>query len=288
MSVRGATCEVRETPAGRSCPRTGDRAPGAGPFVAPNSIVRRIWGDADVVLLIFAGAAAEFALNRAVDWLFFTGAIPADPIGRLFRTAAYAQDIVFATEDVADQTLARIRAVHGSVERSRGRRIPEWAHRDVLYLLIDYSERAYNLLHGPLTAAERDALYEVFWRVGRGLAIPELPPTYADWQIDRDHHLARDLVYSAHTAALFARYRAQLGPWRYGLLLRLQSLLTPRRAGDLLQLPRASWARPAISAYRAARLLRLAPLARGALVPRAYLGRVRELDRRDCGLRAAG
>ena len=50
-------------------------------FVQCSSIVRRIWGDPDLVLLIFAGSAAEFALNRSVDWLFFTGEIPRDPIG---------------------------------------------------------------------------------------------------------------------------------------------------------------------------------------------------------------
>ena len=37
-------------------------------FVDRRSIVRTIWGDPDLVLLIFAGSAAEFALNRAVDW----------------------------------------------------------------------------------------------------------------------------------------------------------------------------------------------------------------------------
>ena len=42
-------------------------------FVKPGSIVRRIWGDGDMVLLVFAGSAAEYALNRAVDWLFYTG-----------------------------------------------------------------------------------------------------------------------------------------------------------------------------------------------------------------------
>ncbi|MBW3607880.1 MAG: DUF2236 domain-containing protein, partial [Actinobacteria bacterium] len=62
-------------------------------FVGPGSIVRRVWGDADLVLLVFAGAAAEFALNRAADWLFVTGALTADPLGRLFSTAAYAQRI---------------------------------------------------------------------------------------------------------------------------------------------------------------------------------------------------
>ena len=35
-------------------------------FVDHRSIVRTIWGNPDLVLLIFAGSAAEFALNRAV------------------------------------------------------------------------------------------------------------------------------------------------------------------------------------------------------------------------------
>jgi len=74
-------------------------------FVDRHSIVRTIWGDPDLVLLIFAGSAAEFALNRAVDWLFFTGEIPRDPIGRLFSTVRYAQEIVFVDEERARQTL---------------------------------------------------------------------------------------------------------------------------------------------------------------------------------------
>src|ERR1041384_5678013 len=83
-------------------------------FVKRHSIVRKIWGDADLVLLIFAGSAAEFALNRAVDWLFFTGEIPRDPIGRLFFTVRYAQEIVFVDEETAHRTLDRINARHAS------------------------------------------------------------------------------------------------------------------------------------------------------------------------------
>src|SRR5688500_20371348 len=91
-------------------------------FVGRNSIVRKIWGDADTMLLVFAGCAAEFALNRAVDWLFFTGKLPRDPIGRLFATASYAQQIVFADDLTASAAFDRIRAVHGSVERQRDRK----------------------------------------------------------------------------------------------------------------------------------------------------------------------
>ena len=65
-------------------------------FVNKNSIVRKIWGKSDTVLFIFAGSAAEFALNKAVDWLYFTGNLPANPVERLFSTVAYAKKIIFA------------------------------------------------------------------------------------------------------------------------------------------------------------------------------------------------
>ena len=88
-------------------------------FVDRRSIVRTIWGDSDLVLLIFAGSAAEFALNRAVDWLFFTGEIPRDPIGRLFSTVRYAQEIVFVDEEKARRTLDRINAHRSSTSADK-------------------------------------------------------------------------------------------------------------------------------------------------------------------------
>jgi len=71
-------------------------------YVKADSIVRRIWGKSDTILLIFAGAAAEFALNKAVDWLYFTGRLPSDPLGRLFSTVAYAREIIFSSTDNAN------------------------------------------------------------------------------------------------------------------------------------------------------------------------------------------
>src|SRR5690349_17556038 len=115
-------------------------------FVKPGSIVRKIWGKSDTILFIFAGAAAEFALNKAVDWLYYTGKLPADPIGRLFSTVAYARQIVFAPKKEAEQAIERIAAIHTSIEKSRGANIPDWAYRDVLFMLIHYSVAAYELL----------------------------------------------------------------------------------------------------------------------------------------------
>lgn len=248
-------------------------------FVGPGSIVRRVWGDADLVLLVFAGAAAEFALNRAADWLFVTGALPQDPLGRLFSTAAYAQRIALGSRAGAAQALAAIRAAHHAVENRRGARIPDWAHRDVLYLLVDYSARTFEALHRPLTAPEREELYAVFRRVGEGLGIPELPADYAAWAVDRARHMERDLAYTAHTAALYAAYRRALGPWRYALLRRVQGTLAPARVRTLLGLPRASILGRLLPLYPTVVRLGLRPAVRRALVPSAQLAALRRLDR---------
>jgi hypothetical protein len=248
------------------------------PFAAPGSIVRRIWGDADTVLFAFAGSAAEFALNRAVDWLFYTGKLPADPLGRLFSTARFARDIAFADEATAARALARIRYAHGAVEWSRGQAIPAWAHRDVLYMLIDYSERAHALLQRPLTSGERDELYDVFRRVGEGLAIPDLPATYEDWREDRRVHMERDLARSDLTDELYRRYRDQLGRWRYETLLRVQGVLVPEHVRRMLNLGRCRWMRHSIGAYRLLARAGLRPLIYRLVMPPAVLPQIRALD----------
>jgi hypothetical protein len=202
-----------------------------------------------MVLLVFAGCAAEFPLNRAVDWLFFTGKLPSDPLGRLFATAGCAQQIVFADKLTASRRLDGIRAVHDALERQRGQPIPDWAHRDVLYMLIDYSERAHELLARPLSPDEQREIYDVFYRIGIGLRIPGLPRSYTRWRADRERHLRRDLLHSDGTRALYIQYRHHLGPWRYLLLLRLQAILTPEHVRGLLRLKSAEWLRPVLRVY---------------------------------------
>ncbi|HEX2723137.1 MAG TPA: oxygenase MpaB family protein [Gemmatimonadaceae bacterium] len=248
-------------------------------FVRRGSIVRTIWGNADMILLVFAGSAAEFALNRAVDWLFFTGKVPSDPIGRLFSTAGYSQQIVFADEVTASATLNRIRAVHQAVEGQRGLSIPDWAHRDVLYMLIDYSERAHELLARPLSADEQRELYDVFYRVGVGLGIPELPASYAEWKADRKRHLQRDLLRGEATNGLYAAYRNHLGPWRYRLLLKTQAILAPEHVRSLMRLGSAEWLRPLFRVYPLLVRAGLRSVVRRMLMPPRYLPEVRGLDR---------
>lgn len=248
-------------------------------FVNSSSIVRKIWGNPDLILLIFAGSAAEFALNRAVDWLFFTGKLPADPIGRLFSTVAYAQDIVFADAETARRTLGRINAIHGGVERQRGQNIPDWAYRDVLYILIDYSERSYRLLYKPLSSSEQKDLYLVFRRIGEELNVTELPLTYDEWREDRKRHLKRDLVLSEHTKLLFQRYREHLGPWRYELLLQVQALLVPDEVRRWLNFSPNYLVSGLVSAYGVVELLNLRSVVHSLLIPPRYWTEVRKFDR---------
>lgn len=93
-------------------------------FVEKQSIVRQIWGKSDTILFIFAGAAAEFALNKAVDWLYFTGKLPSDPLGRLFSTVQYARRIVFAPLEGAHAAIDTMRQIHDAVEKNAAHKSP--------------------------------------------------------------------------------------------------------------------------------------------------------------------
>ena len=247
-------------------------------FVEPNSIVRRIWGTSDAVLFIFAGAAAEFALNKAVDWLYFTGRLPADPLGRLFSTVDYARRIVFADRAGAEQAIDTIAAIHGAVEKKRGQTIPDWAYRDVLFMLIAYSIRAFEVLERPLSAAECEEITDVFCRVGRRMGIPDLPHSYAEWRVARAQHLTADTTASALTADLYRQYRQHLGAPRYQLLRAVQGLVVPAPVRAQLGLPGGAAVRPAVAAYRATRHLAISQWAKSAMLPAAYRARIQALD----------
>ena len=248
-------------------------------FVCPDSIVRKIWGKSDTILFIFAGAAAEFALNKAVDWLYFTGRLPADPLGRLFSTVAYARRIVFLPHEEALAAIDAITAIHQGVERNRGTKIPHWAYRDVLYMLIDYSIRVYELLEAELTEADKAEVFDVFYRVGARMGIPDLPETNAGWLSDRERHLQTDLQRSRYTVDLYRQYRKHLGPVRYWLLLQVQQLVCPPLVRDLLGLKGNPVIPPALAAYRWSRLLRMDQIVKPLLYPAAYKRQIRELDR---------
>ena len=247
-------------------------------FVQKDSVVRTIWGKSDTILFIFAGAAAEFALNKAVDWLYFTGKLPKDPIGRLFSTVAYARVIVFSEREAANKAIDTMRHIHGAVEKGRGAVIPDWAYRDVLFMLIHYSIAAYELLERALSPAEKEEVYNVFYRVGVRMGVKDLPPDYIQWLPVREAHLQANLANSHFTADLFAQYRRQLGNLRFRILKQAQALVVPRRVKELLLLPRKPLLRMAVPLYKLSKKLRMDALVKKLLLPAAYEKQIKALD----------
>jgi len=247
-------------------------------FVREDSVVRKIWGKSDTILFIFAGAAAEFALNKAVDWLYFTGRLPADPIGRLFSTVRYAGRIVFSPEEEAGRTLEAMRQIHVSVENQRGASIPDWAYRDVLFMLIHYSIAAYELLERKLTDAEKEEVYNVFFRVGTGMGLSSLPYSYSAWLPVRQAHMQQDLQTSEYTKDLFRQYRKHLGAARYRILIESQKLVVPAEVYAMLQFDGQRWLAPWVPLYKLSRLIKADRIIKALLLPSTYRVEINQLD----------
>lgn len=247
-------------------------------FVDKHSVVRQIWGKSDTILFIFAGAAAEFALSRAVDWLYFTGRLPADPLGRLFSTVSYARTIVFADEPTALRAIDAIAAIHKDLEEKRGANIPDWAYRHVLFLLIDYSIRSFELLERPLTAAEKQEVFRVFQRVGTRMGINGLPETLEHWVSMRQEQLREDIQQSPYTTNLFHQYRKHLGEMRYRMLLEAQMLVVPPQVRALLAFREVSILAPFVGVYKLSRRVQLDRVLKNLILPSSYKKEIRELD----------
>jgi uncharacterized protein (DUF2236 family) len=247
-------------------------------FVNPDSIVRKIWGRADTTLFIFAGSAAEFALNKAVDWLYYTGKLPADPLGRLFSTVTYARQIIFSEEEDALRAIDKITAIHKGVEQSRGAQIPDWAYRDVLFMLIDYSIRSFELLDRPLTIAEKTEIFNVFYRLGLRMGLTGLPVNFVQWKRMREEHLQENLVQSTYTEHLYKQYKKHLGWLRYTLVIKVQGMLVPDRVNHLLDLGKPSWIKPILATYRLLRRIKMESFVRDILLPTEYKVQIKGLD----------
>jgi hypothetical protein len=239
-------------------------------FVDEKSIVREIWKNTDTVLLIFAGSAAEFALNKAVDWLYFTGKIPTNPLERLFSTVEYAQNIVFAENEFALATIDKINKIHQGVEKSRGQTIPDWAYRDVLYMLIDYSIRSFELLERKLETSEKEEIFDVFSRLGTRMGLKELPNNYNDWLIDRTIHLENNLQKGAFTIHLFEQYKKHLGNSRYFILLEIQKILVPKIVYKMLFEPSNFPIKSFVKLYKIGKILKLDHLVKAILLPKKH------------------
>ncbi len=249
------------------------------PFVKHDSIVRRIWGAADTILFIFGGAAAEFALNKAVDWLYFTGRLPADPIGRLFSTVTYARHIVFSSRDKAHAIIDNMRSIHTTLEKNRGYQIPDWAYRDVLFMLIHYSISSYEVLYRKMSTEEKEQVFDVFNRVGVRMGVKNLPGSYTDWLLVYQQHLVQDLEVTGYTDNLYAQYKKHLGTLRFQILKEAQILVVPPRVAKLLRFRTTSRLTPLLPVYKASRKAGWDWRIVSILLPEEYKQQVKELNR---------
>ena len=247
-------------------------------FVDKNSIVRKIWGKGDTILFIFAGAAAEFALNKAVDWLYFTGKLPADPLNRLFSTVAYARKILFSEKQSALRTIDAMTAIHNNVEGMRGATIPDWAYRDVLFLLIDCSIRSFEVLERKMIKEEKVEVFQVFINLGVRMKLNGLPETFEVWETMRHEHLMQNLQHSTYTDDLFSQYSKHLGPVRYRILLESQLLVVPDQVSKLLHFRPFSLLHPLMIFYKLTRWIHLEWLLKSIILPTKYKQQIRELD----------
>jgi uncharacterized protein (DUF2236 family) len=247
-------------------------------FVDKNSIVREIWGKGDTVLFIFAGASAEFALNKAVDWLYFTGRLPSDPLGRLFSTVSYARAIVFSERDAALSAIDKMKNIHSSVESARGSAIPDWAYRDVLFMLIHYSISSFEILERKLSEEQKADAFNVFYRMGTRMGLVGLPANYQEWLTMRKEHLENNLAKSHYTVDLYEQYHKHLGPIRYKLLKEAQVLVVPEKVRRLLGLKNTSLLTPVLYVYKLCRKLKLDWFMKSLILPPRYKKQIKNLD----------
>ena len=247
-------------------------------FVEEKSIVRQIWGKSDTVLFIFAGAAAEFALNKAVDWLYFTGRLPSDPLGRLFSTVSYARRIIFSGYTEALKTIDDIAAIHSAVENKRRASIPDWAYRDVLFMLIHYSISSFEVLERKLSVPEKEEVFDVFLRFGKRMQLQGLPNNYVEWIEVRKHDLERDLEKSNYTIDLYKQYKKHLGSFRYRVLIEGQIMVVPEKVRRLLHFRKFSFLTFVLPFYKFSRKLKLDGFIKSLILPLQYKKEIRQMD----------
>jgi uncharacterized protein (DUF2236 family) len=245
-------------------------------------VARRIWGNPDTVLLFFAGGSAEFAAIKAVDWLFYTNRLPSSPIERFFETMEFAQNVFLGKPDTSARSVKAINQIHKGVEKSRGMAIPQWAYKDVLFIILYYGERAHEVVFGPLSTQDRQSYFEAVMALGQLMHLQDLPQTYEQYLEQRKHHLIHDYEATTLTQELMQAYRKALGPVRYYLLTLVQACLVPQKINQVLGFTPNPVIRFLLRAYHylpgGGNKLRLI---QAIVLPVQYAGRLRRLAKKE-------
>jgi uncharacterized protein (DUF2236 family) len=149
----------------------------------------------------------------------------------------------------------------------------------MLFILIDYGERAHEIVFGPMTEAERASHFGVALTLGRAMRLSGLPTTYAEYRDQRHQQLLEDYARGHLTDELYASYRQALGPLRYRLLRLVQASVLPEELRDVLRLKPSP---PVEELLRCYRFLpgggnKLRPL-HGALLPGRFARQLRDME----------
>jgi hypothetical protein len=170
------------------------------------------------------------------------------------------------------------------VEEARGEEIPQWTYRDMLFILIDYGERAHEVVFGAMTGAERASHFGVGLALGRAMGLGGLPATYADYRDQRHRQLLEDYARGPLTDELYASYRRTLGPLRYRLLRLVQAGVLPEELRGVLRLEPNPLVEELLRCYRfvPGGGNKLRPL-HSVLLPGRFVRQLREMERAPNG-----
>lgn len=194
-----------------------------------SEITRTIWGDADNVLLIYAGAAAEFALNPENHWLFYTGKLPSDPLRRFEKTLQYQRKLFFTPQEVVPALAKHIKDIHSDLEQKRSReqgeiKISDQAYLQVFSMLIEYGILGYEYLQRrKMTDEERETYFSDIRSIALMMEIRDFPEDYCEYSTRRARMIESELHCNVFTQELMAAYRKSLAPFCYWGLLQFQA-----------------------------------------------------------------
>ena len=156
--------------------------------------------------------------------------------------------------------------------------IPDWAYRDVLFMLIHYSVASFELLERKLTPEEKEEVFDVFYRLGSRMNLSKLPANYTAWKLQHEEQMKEDLVKGDFTIDLFKQYKKHLGGFRYKILIEAQKLVIPEQVRRLMGFNKINWVTPLLGFYKFSRLFRMDEVFKSLLLPPAYKKQIKELD----------
>src|SRR4051812_23415106 len=194
-----------------------------------SEITRSIWGEAENILLIYAGAAAEFALNPESHWLFYTGKLPSDPLHRFAATLRYQRKLFFLPQEGVRAMARRIKDIHRDVEEKRSREqgeitISDQAYLQVFSMLIEYGILGYEYLHRrKMTHEEKETYFDDMRAIALMMEIQDFPRDYARYLTRRTRMVIRELQSNVFTPKLMDAYRKGLPLFCYWVLRQFQA-----------------------------------------------------------------